>query len=399
MSDGFDVVVVGGAGHVGAPLAMLLADRGLRTLVYDTNAAAVASLMRGEMPFIEEGGSQTLRRALGSGRLGFTDSPASVRGIPTIIVTIGTPIDEYHNPRLTVITRCLDSLIPYLSDDQTIILRSTVFPGVTAHVDRYLASRGRKPGLAFCPERVVQGKAIEELQHIPQIVSGITREATECAAKLFERIAPSVVRMEPMEAEFAKLISNAYRYIQFAAANQFYMLAKQAGIDYSTVLRGMKEDYPRMRDIPGPGFAAGPCLMKDTMQLAAFGDSHFSLGHEAMLVNEGLPNFIVDQLRRRHALLDKPIGILGMAFKADIDDIRESLSYKLGKILRFHGARVMYSDEYAIDPTFITKEALIAASEIIIVGVPHSAYRGLEVPSTAEVVDLWEILGRRPNRD
>ena len=127
------------------------------------------------------------------------------------------------------------------------------------------------------------------------------------------------------------------------------------------------------------------------MQLAAFNNNHFTLGHAAMAVNEGLPNFIVEQLSRRRKLEGLKVGILGMAFKADIDDIRDSLSYKLGKVLRFHGAEVLYSDEFATDPTFITKEQLVASASVVIVGVPHSAYKSLQIPATAELVDVWGV--------
>ena len=113
-----------------------------------------------------------------------------------------------------------------------------------------------------------------------------------------------------------------------------------------------------------------------------------------MMTNEGLPNFLVEDLRRRWDLSRTTVGILGMAFKADVDDIRDSLSYKLGKILRFHGARVLYSDEFAQDPTFISKEALLGAADVVIVGVPHTAYRQLVVPAGVELVDLWGVLQR-----
>lgn len=387
-----DVCVIGGAGHVGAPLSIVLADCGHRAIIYDLNHAALDKLRAGTMPFIEEGAGPVLQRALSSGRLLFTSDPSEVKGIPILIVTIGTPIDEFHNPRLDVVARCLDALLPFLSDDQTIILRSTVFPGVTEFVHEYLRKQGRNIDVAFCPERVVQGKAIVELQTLPQIVSGVTPAAEETAAKLFSSIAPSIVRMAVKEAEFAKLISNAYRYIQFAAANQFYMMIEAAGLDHRRVLDGLRQDYPRGHGLPGPGFAAGPCLMKDTMQLVAFENNRFLLGNVAMMVNEGLPNFIVERLRAHRDLRDTRVGILGMAFKADIDDIRESLSYKLGKILRFHGATVSYSDEYATDPTFVPKEQLVAEADVVIVGVPHSAYRTLRVPSGVEVIDLWRVL-------
>ena len=388
----YDVCVVGGAGHVGAPLAVVFASKGQRVLIHDLNEATMRTMAAGELPFMEEGGEPLLRRVLEQGVLGFSPDPASIAGVPIIIVTVGTPIDEFHNPRLDVITRCLDQLLPHLTDEQTIILRSTVFPGVTEHVSRYLESRGRRNNVAFCPERVVQGKAIVELQTLPQIVSGITPEAEEVAARLFARIAPSIVRMAPKEAEFAKLVSNAWRYIRFAAANQFYMMVESAGVDYAKMLAGLKEDYDRVADLPGPGFAAGPCLMKDTMQLVAFDNNRFLLGNVAMMVNEGLPNFVVERLRLRVDLAQSRVGILGMAFKAEVDDIRESLSYKLGKLLRFNCKEVFYSDEYAKDPTFISKEALVAKSDVVIVGVPHRAYRDLAVPPQKVVVDLWGVL-------
>ncbi|HUE86557.1 MAG TPA: nucleotide sugar dehydrogenase [Vicinamibacterales bacterium] len=395
MTPTFDVCVVGGAGHVGAPLAIVLAAKGLRTAAYDINREHLAVLARGKLPFLEEGGEDLLRQGLARGRLCFTDDVSVVAGVPVLVVTVGTPIDEYHNPHLNVISRCLDQLLPYLSDGQSLILRSTVYPGVTEFVDRYLIERGKRLEVAFCPERVVQGKAIVELQALPQIVSGLTPVAEEIAAGLFGRIAPKIVRTAVREAEFAKLVSNAYRYIQFAAANEFYQLVTSAGVDYDNVLRAIKDDYPRMRDLPGPGFAAGPCLMKDTMQLVAF-NNRFSLGRSAMTINEGFPNYIVDLLARDRDLSRKRIGILGMAFKADIDDIRDSLSYKLAKILRFRGATVMCSDEHAIEASFVPKDEVVRSVDILIVAVPHRAYSTLSVPKDVEVIDLWNILPSEP---
>lgn len=388
----FAVAVVGGAGHVGAPLAIVLASRGVRTLAYDIDAGALDSLRRGRMVFFEHEAEPLLRECLARDAIRFTSEPGQLAGTPTLVITIGTPIDEFHNPRIEVVTRCLDGLMPYLADGQLVILRSTVAPGVTEYVDRYLRAKGRNMLVAFCPERVVQGHAIRELQTLPQLVSGTTPEAEECAARLLSRIAPKILRLPPREAEFAKLISNAYRYIEFAAANQFYTMAEMAGLDYSRVLDALRQDYPRASMLPGPGFAAGPCLMKDTMQLVAFNSNSFVLGSTAMMINEGLPNFLVERLRLRSDLARTKVGILGMAFKADTDDTRESLSYKLGKILRFHGATVLYSDEYARDPTFVTKEELVERSDVVIVGVPHAAYRTLRVPRRVDLVDLWQVI-------
>jgi len=380
---------------VGAPLAIVLASKGLRTLILDVNKATMATIASGRLPFFEQDGDRLLQQVLLDNALGVTDKPADIAGIPYVVLTVGTPIDEFHNPVLRTITNCIDSLLPHISDQQTIVLRSTVFPGVTAFLERYIASYGKQPKIAFCPERVVQGLGIREITTLPQIVSGTSAEAEDSAAALFGRVALKVVRMAPMEAEFAKLFCNAYRYIQFAATNQFYMMAESAGLSYSRILQGLKEDYPRMRDLPGPGFAAGPCLMKDTMQLLAFSNSQFMLGQLAMLINEGLPNFLVEQLRRRHELAKASVGILGMAFKADIDDIRDSLSYKLRKILAFHAATVLCSDEFVHDDSFVSKEKLLSSCNIIIVAVPHSAYADLSFGEGIEVVDLWGITSKK----
>jgi UDP-N-acetyl-D-mannosaminuronic acid dehydrogenase len=177
--------------------------------------------------------------------------------------------------------------LPHLTNGQLLILRSTVFPGTTEWIDGYLRRKGRVLKVAFCPERVVQGKGIQELKQTPQIISATSEQAEREAAQLFARIVPELVTVAPREAEFAKLFNNAYRYIEFAIANQFYLIAKSANLDYRRIAHAMKHNYPRARGIPSPGLAAGPCLFKDTMQLLAFAQNQFSLGNAAMLVNEG----------------------------------------------------------------------------------------------------------------
>jgi UDP-N-acetyl-D-mannosaminuronic acid dehydrogenase len=384
-----DLCIIGGAGHVGAPLAIVLARHGFRTLIYDINRAALAAMQSGRMPFLEAGGDAMMREVRNQGTLAFSDNLADIAGIPTLILTIGTPIDEFHNPKFGLLSAAVDAMLPHLSDGQTIILRSTVCPGATEFLDRYLRQKGKSCALAFCPERVVQGRAIEEIQRLPQLISGTSARAVEAARAVFGRIAPELIELSPAEAEYAKLICNAYRYIQFAATNQLYMMVESAGIDYNRLLAKMRQGYPRMSSIPGPGFAAGPCLMKDTMQLFAFEKHNFMLGQVAMAINEGLPHFLVSQIARQRELHGCRVGILGMAFKAESDDIRESLSYKLGKLLRFAGARVLYSDEYARDPTFVSKEELIRQAEVVIIGVPHQAYQALTFRPEQMVVNVW----------
>ena len=323
-----DITVIGGAGHVGVPLVLALAEAGLRVNVNDLNKDGLEALKAGRLPFIEHGAEPVLATALANQRLVFTHSPNLISNGGPVVITIGTPIDEFLNPIRKVVQSCIDSALPALKDGQLIVLRSTVFPGTTEWLASYLEGKGRKLKVAFCPERVVQGYGLKELREMPQIVSGTTSEAQREAAVLFERIVSEVVTVSPLEAEFAKLFSNAYRYIEFAATNEFYLIAKSAGVDYRRVLAAMKHNYPRLSGIPRSGFAAGPCLVKDTMQLSAFARNQFSLGHTALLINEGLVLHVVEDLRRRYDLSNLTVGLLGMAFKAESDDVRASLSYK-----------------------------------------------------------------------
>lgn len=387
--DECDVTVVGGAGHVGIPLVLALAEAGLRVNVNDLNRATLDMLRAGQLPFIENGAQEALKRALRDGRLVFTDAPDRIsRGGP-VIITIGTPIDEFFNPVRKVIQDCVDAILPSLADGQLMVLRSTTFPGTTDWLASYLRAKGRDLLVAFCPERIVQGDGLKELHELPQIVSGTTPEAEREAAKLFERIAPEVVVVSPTEAEFAKLFTNAYRYIEFAVTNEFYLVAKSAGIDYQRVLNAMKHNYPRLKGVPRPGFAAGPCLVKDTMQLSAFARNQFALGHAALLVNEGLVLHVVDDLKRRYDLAGMTVGLLGMAFKAESDDIRASLSYKFKKVLTAQARVVLTTDPFVkTDPELRPLDEVIGASDLLIVCAPHAAYRKADFQGKP-VFDLW----------
>jgi UDP-N-acetyl-D-mannosaminuronic acid dehydrogenase len=387
----FDICVVGGAGHVGAPLSAVLAARGFRTLIYDINQPAVSALMGGAFPYVEEGGEALLREALASGRLSGSSRLEDVARAAIVVVTIGTPVDGFQNPVWDAVTRCVDELLPSLAGATLLILRSTVAPGTTDALQRFLDGRGLSLPVAFCPERVVQGQAIDEIQHMPQIVSGTTPLAEERAAAVFERIANGLIRMRPIEAEFAKLFCNSYRYIQFAASNQFYMMATQAGCDYGRIVAGIKQDYRRMSGFPSAGFAAGPCLLKDTLQLAAGSHNQFGLGHAAIHVNEGLPAFVVDDIRRRFPLGEMTVGILGMAFKAGSDDPRSSLSYKLKKLLRVHARQVLTTDPLVTtDRELLPLDEVLSRSDLLVVGTPHAEYAS--IVTDRPVVDVWGLL-------
>ena len=390
--DAGELTVIGGGGHVGIPLVLSFANAGFRVNVNDVNRAVLEVLRAGRLPFVEHGGEALLAKALKEERLIFTSAPADISTGGPVIITIGTPIDEFLNPVRRVVQDCIDALLPHLADGQLLILRSTVFPGTTEWLDGYLKRKGRDLKVAFCPERVVQGQGIKELRETPQIVSGTTAAAQDEAAKLFAAIAPEIVVVAPKEAELAKLFNNAYRYIEFATANQFYLIAKSAGLDYRHIHDVMKHNYPRARTVPSPGLSAGPCLVKDTMQLAAFAQNQFSLGNAAMLVNEGLVLHICDDLARRYELSGMTVGLLGMAFKADIDDTRASLSYKFKRALANHADAVLTTDPFVTtDPDLLPLDDVVARSDLLILCAPHSAYRDLELGGTP-VVDIWGFL-------
>jgi UDP-N-acetyl-D-mannosaminuronic acid dehydrogenase len=388
-----DVVVLGGGGHVGLPLSLTFADAGLRVGIYDTNQATLDRIAAGEMPFLEAGADDLLRKVLATGRLEMGTTGEMIERTDALVVVIGTPVDEFLGPSMTVFERAVDQISPHLRDGGLVVLRSTVYPGTTAYVTQRLTEAGCSVDVAFCPERIAEGHALEELHSLPQIIGADDDRAAERATVLFRHLVTKTVRTSTKEAELAKLFTNTWRYMKFAVANQFFMIADQAGVDYTNVLRAIREDYPRAADLPGPGFAAGPCLFKDAMQLAAFTTDHFPMGQAAMQVNEGLPAYIVAALERRYGgLQGKTVGILGMAFKAESDDTRASLSYKLRKLLSWAGARVLATDPYVDDDRLVTLDCVVDESDVLVLGAPHRAYRGLEVGGK-DVVDVWGVLG------
>ena len=387
-----DVVVIGGCGHVGLPLAIAFAGRGASVAVYDVDPAAVEMVSSGRMPFEEPGADQVLERSVSGRHLIATTDPSVVATAEYVVVVIGTPVDEHLNPDQQAIPRALEGCAEFLRDGQMLILRSTVYPGVTALVEKMVARLGCSIEVAFCPERIAEGQAMTELFELPQIISARRDAVFERAGALFGLLTGSQVRMTPEEAELAKLFTNAWRYIKFAAANQLYMIANDRGLDFERIRQGLMVDYPRAADLPAAGLAAGPCLLKDTMQLAAFNNNNFAIGHTAMAINEGLPLYVVDRLKRRYDLASMAVGILGMAFKGGSDDTRSSLAYKLKRILTFAADAVYCADPHVTtDASLLPHDEVVGKSDLLIIAAPHREYAGLETDKP--VVDIWNIRG------
>jgi UDP-N-acetyl-D-mannosaminuronic acid dehydrogenase len=387
-----DVVVVGGCGHVGLPLGLALAETGLDVVLYDSNAVVVDVVNGGSMPFAEVDAPEALTRVIAAGRLHATTDAAAIDSSEHIVVVVGTPVDQYLSPDVEAVARVITPLMDHLIDGQLVVLRSTVYPGVTTRVARLIAKLGRDIDVSFCPERIAEGQALVELRTLPQIVSGTTPRAIARADALFRRLTPEILELEPEEAELAKLFTNSWRYLKFAVANQLYMIANDNGLDYERIRSAVTYHYPRAADLPGAGLTAGPCLLKDTMQITAFAENRFTLGHAAVMVNEGIPLYVLGRLEERFDLTTLTVGVLGMAFKAESDDPRSSLSYKMKRVLTGKAARVLCTDPYVVgDPDLVPFDAVVEESDLLIIAAPHKQY--VELRTAKPVVDITNLLG------
>ena len=377
-----DAAVIGGCGHVGLPLAIAFADRGLRVVIYDTDKQAVKQVAAGQLPFREPGAAEALTRALTAGRLTVSADPQVIEGAEHVVVAIGAADGELDP--FAALTGCRNHLLP---EGQLLVLRSTVAPGTTDRFTRLWAM-----DVACCPERIAEGAAMLELPRLPQIIGAATPAAAERAERLFRHLTHRIIHVRPAEAEMAKLFTNAWRYLKFAAANQFFRIASDAGLDFEQIRRAVTQDYPRAADLPSAGFAGGPCLLKDTRQLTTSAYGHFPFGAAAVAVNQGLPRYIAGRAAKRYDLETMTVGILGMAFKAGSDDWRSSLSYELQRELEDAGCVVVCTDPYVRDDQLLPLEAVLVLADLLIIGAPHPQYAAVETGKP--VIDIWGLRGQ-----
>jgi UDP-N-acetyl-D-mannosaminuronic acid dehydrogenase len=386
------IVIVGGGGHVGLPFALVLADSGYETVALDISHETVEKINSGQMPFLEQGAQDLLKKSISHNSFYATTDHETIASADVVVVVIGTPVDEHLNPDPNAVVDAVSSCVPFMNSKQLIILRSTVYPGVTERVKSLLGEFNLFPEVTFCPERILEGHALKELRELPQIIGATSETGAKRASEVFMKLGVETIIVTPEEAELAKLFTNVWRYIKFAAANQFWLMSNEAGLDFSRIREAITFDYPRASDLPNAGFSAGPCLFKDTMQLAAFSNNNFALGHSAMQVNEGMPLYLVSKLEEKFDLKNLTVGILGAAFKGESDDIRSSLSYKLKKILQFKVKKVLMTDPYVtIDADLISLEETLERSDVLIIGAPHIAYKNLA--TTKPIIDIWNLLG------
>ena len=376
-----------GIGRVGLPLALFLVDKGHTVYGIDVDSQKVNFILKGQMPFLEEGAETILRKNLNKSFLVSTDF-ANIAKTQIIILTLGTPVDENMNPSLVQIDKALQSASPYFKRGQLLILRSTVSPGTTDYVKSYLNDLGKiKVGtnfyLAFCPERIAEGRSLLELAEIPQIVGGIDRLSAQKAAEFFENLGIGVNRTDNVSAELAKLFTNMYRYINFAIANEFMILAGNHHRDIYRIVELVNKNYKR-GGLALPGLTGGPCLFKDGFFLV--GDVPFAdLITTSWKINESIPLFLIKKIRERTKLEGKKTVILGLAFKAEIDDIRESLAFKVKKALERERAKVFLHDPYV--PGYQNDlDEILGDADLIFLATNHSYYQNLDIAKVKKLV-------------
>jgi len=387
--DELDVVVVGGAGHVGLPFANMLASRGLKVSAYDIDVLAVESINMGNVPFEEPNLSEMMAENLRLQKFSASYNPEVISSAKIIVIVFGTPVDEFLAANPNVVLNQIRNLLPFLKSGQQLILRSTLYPNLSRRIEQLLLDSGLEIGVTYCPERIAEGKAILEIASLPQIIGTSSLKIPPTVSHIFSLLGVETIQMTFEEAELAKLFSNAWRYITFATANSFFMISESAGANYETIRQAMMYKYPRANGIPSSGFAAGPCLPKDTMQLQTYMNGNFLLGSAAFEVNENLPNYLISRLKQEFDLTKLHIAILGTSFKGNIDDSRSSLAYKLRKLLEFEAKLVTCVEPYASDYTPTSLEDALNSADIFVIGAPHDQFRNLN--TRKPIVDIWNL--------
>lgn len=396
-------VLVIGIGRVGLPLALVLADKGYDVVGADVNPDLISLVQQKKMPFIEEGAGELLEKHYGGkfkvSHETFVD--AVIREVEYIIITLGTPLNDTYGPDFSQINGLFKKITPNLAKGQTLILRSTVSPGTTELIVRRLQKEvglrvGKDIFVAYCPERIAEGKAVMELEEIPQLVGALDEESGKKASELFSKISPECIFSDPRSVELAKLYCNMYRYIDFAIGNEFMMIAEDHERDIYEILKLVNKDYKRAGLKP-PGFTAGPCLVKDGFFLIDKGP-YLELVTAAWRINENVPGFLLEKIRGRISNMDgKKIGILGVSFKKNIDDTRYSLAFKLERHFLAEGAEVLMHDPHMESASL---EETLRGADVVVIAMNHDKFKSLTLDKIEKlasknclVCDVWDILG------
>ena len=392
-------VAVIGLGRVGLPLALSFADRGLDVIGVERVPSVLESVRDGRMPFAETGTQELLERVNASGRLRLDSHAHAAAEADHIVLTLGTPAHVHIEIDVSQIRLVIDDLLPVLRERHSVVLRSTVAPGTTEWVAGYIEQRrglevGEDLFVSHVPERIAENHFLEEIATLPCIIGGVGEGSTERAAELFEVFGTEIVRTSPVQAELAKIWTNILRYTQFALPNLLMMNCEQYGANVFDVIELINHDYPR-GGMGRPGLTAGTCLRKDF----AFSEERSSAPGMLLAVSrvhETVPLFLVEGLKRRFggSLRDRRVAVLGLTFKRDSDDLRDSLSFKLIRLLERELAHVVIHDPHVPDHSE-RLDAALAGADAAIVATNHSEFERLcsQLPQGCVLVDPWNVTG------
>ena len=381
------ISIIGGAGHIGLPLGLAFTNKGFYVHLIDKNIKNMQLIKGNKMPFLEFGSKKILSDSLKKKKFFFEYNLTNLKKSKFIFICIGTPIDSKLKPNLKGFIRLIDQLKKYVQKNQIIIVRSSVFPGTILNIKKKLTNVNKN--IFYCPERIVQSKSLIELPKLPQIIACESNNNFKTVKELFKKITSKIIKTSVLEAELIKLYSNANRYINFAIANQLYTICQSHNLSFDRIRKIMRDGYARNLNLAKAGFTSGPCLLKDTMQLKSFCNNDFQLGSAAMQINENIPNLIIHKIKNIKGYKKKKIGVLGLTFKGETDDVRDSLSIKLLNKLKKLKFKTYQSDEYYFNKNNISKEQLISNCDIIIIGALHNIYKKINYPKNKEIINIW----------
>ncbi len=388
------ISIIGGAGHIGLPLSVKFSEKKYFVNIIDKNTQNLKLIQNGKSPFKENGIKKKLIQQLRSGRLTFSKELSSIKESKNIILCIGTPIKKNFKPDLKNFYDLIKNLGFYIRKNQNLIIRSSVPVGTNKKIIYML--KKNCPNVAYCPERIVEGKSFEELPLIPQIIAGSNKIVIQDAIKIFKKITKKIIVCNILEAELSKVFSNLYRYINFAIPNEMYLMSQKFGVNFLKVRDIMMKDYPRNSGLPNAGFVGGPCLMKDTMQMSYLYGVKKSLANSAYQVNENLPNEIIRQIKSiKLKNKNKVIGVLGITFKPNSDDLRGSLAINLIKKLKKNKLNYFFSDPNIQLKGNLNLNSLIKKCNIIVIGSNHKQYKKLKINRSKKIIDLSGFIKRK----
>ncbi len=382
-----NISIIGGAGHIGLPLALAFTEKKFHVHLIDKNEKNLNLIASNKMPFLEFRAEKSLKKALNRKLLYFEKNLENIGLSKYIIICIGTPINSQLKPNQKDFFNLIWELKKYIKKNHIIIIRSSIYPGTINKIKKILKNKNNN--IVYCPERIVQSKSLIELPKLPQIIATDNKKVFLEIKKLFKKITGKIIKTSTLEAELIKLYSNANRYINFAIANQLFAICHLHNLDFNRVRTIMQDGYARNLNLARAGLTSGPCLLKDTMQLRSFCNNNFELGTAAMKINEKIPDLIIQKLKKYKNYKSKTIGLLGLTFKGETDDIRDSLSIKLLNKLKRNRLKILQSDEFYKNKDNIDLKKLILKSDIIIIGAPHKKYLKLKISKNKKIINIW----------